>query len=171
MEKKGMYNEKVMEHFKNPHSYGKIDDADGIGKVGNMVCGDVMWLYIKVGANEDGEEIIEDIRYETFGCVAAIATSSEITDLAKGKTLEEAIKINKGEIVSELGGLPKIKLHCSVLASDALGEAIYDYLRKKDGEIPEDLEKKHQRIEKEKGSVEARYSEWTDLEKRMHDGN
>lgn len=164
-----MYTRRVMDHFKNPHNYGKIEDADGVGKVGNVVCGDVMWLYIKVG-KKDGREIIDDIKYETFGCVAAIATSSEITDLAKGKTLEEAMGIMKDDIVNALGGLPKVKIHCSVLASDALLEAIYDYLKKSGRDIPEKLEKSHQRIEKEKRFVEERYGEWLKLEEEMHRG-
>ena len=125
-----MYTKKVIQHFRNPHNYGKIKNPDGIGKVGNIICGDVMWLYIKVERNKKGEEIIKDVKFKTFGCVAAIATSSIITDLAKGKTLKEVAEINKNEVVKSLGGLPPIKLHCSVLASDALSEAIYNYLSK-----------------------------------------
>jgi len=127
----GLYTKKVLETFKNPHNYGKIKNASGIGKVGNPVCGDVMWLYIKVVKSKKGEEIIKDIKFETFGCVAAISTSSIITDLVKGKTIKEALKITKDNIVNELGGLPKIKYHCSVLAVDALKEAIKDYSGKK----------------------------------------
>ena len=143
----GLYTKKVMETFKNPHNYGKIKNADGIGKVGNPVCGDVMHLYIKVGKPDKkakpiltgpsqsrqkaslvgSEEIIKDIKFETFGCVAAISTSSIITDLVKGKTVKEALKITKDNIVESLGGLPKIKYHCSILAVDALKEAIKDY--------------------------------------------
>jgi nitrogen fixation NifU-like protein len=127
----GLYTKKVMETFKNPHNYGRIKNADGIGKVGNPVCGDVMHLYIKVGnppaGGKKGEEIIKDIKFETFGCVAAISTSSIITDLAKGKTIKEALKITKDSIIKKLGGLPSIKYHCSVLAVDALAEAIKDY--------------------------------------------
>jgi nitrogen fixation NifU-like protein len=131
-------------------------------------CGDVMWLYIKVAKNKSGEEIIKDIKFETFGCVAAIATSSAITDLAKGKTLEEAIAIDKQEIVQSLGGLPPIKLHCSVLAADALAEAIFDYYAKQNRAIPKELEEKHQRIKKEKDIVEEKYKDWTDKEEEMH---
>lgn len=127
----GLYTPKVMETFKNPHNYGKIKNASGIGKVGNIVCGDVMWLYIKVDKNKKGEEIIKDIKFETFGCVAAISTSSIITDMVKGKTIKEALKVTKDNVVKALGGLPKIKYHCSVLAVDALGEAIKDYSIKK----------------------------------------
>ncbi len=150
-----IYSKKVIEHFKDPHNYGKIEDADGIGKVGNVVCGDVMYLYIKIE-----NDVIEDIKFETYGCAAAIATSSMVTDLAKGKTIKEALKIDKDKIVGSLEKLPPIKIHCSVLASDALAEAIYDYLKKNKKDIPEDLEKKHQRIEKEKKIIEEKYKEW-----------
>ena len=111
-----LYTPKVMETFKNPHNYGEIENADGIGKVGNIVCGDVMWLYIKVAKNKKHEEIIKDIKFKTFGCVAAISTSSTITDLAKGKTIADALKIEKDDIIKYLGGLPSVKNHCSVLA-------------------------------------------------------
>jgi len=117
-----MYSEKVIDHFKNPHNVGKIDDADGTGVVGNRACGDVMKLYIKIEDNK-----IVDIKFETMGCAAAIATSSIITDLAKGKTIEEALKITKDNIVEELEGLPPVKVHCSLLAIDALHAAIKDY--------------------------------------------
>jgi len=117
-----VYSEKVMEHFANPHNVGEIPNADGIGKVGNPQCGDVMWLYIKVKDN-----IITDIKFKTFGCGAAIATSSMITELARGKTLEEAKKISRQDVADSLDGLPPTKMHCSNLASDALREAIKDY--------------------------------------------
>ena len=117
-----MYSEKVMQHFANPHNVGEIPDADGVGKVGNPQCGDVMWLYIKVKDN-----IITDIKFKTFGCGAAIATSSMITDLARGKTLEEAKKISRQDVADSLDGLPPVKMHCSNLAADALREAIKDY--------------------------------------------
>jgi nitrogen fixation NifU-like protein len=120
-----MYNEKVMEHFRNPHNMGEIPDADGIGTVGNPVCGDLMTIYIKVKNNR-----LEDIRFKTFGCGAAIATSSMTTDLAKGKTLEEAMKITRADVADSLGGLPPIKMHCSNLAADALHAAIEDYYKK-----------------------------------------
>ncbi|HUV61760.1 MAG TPA: Fe-S cluster assembly scaffold protein NifU [Thermoplasmata archaeon] len=117
-----MYSDKVMDHFTNPRNVGEIPDADGIGKVGNPQCGDVMWLYIKVKDN-----IITDIKFKTFGCGAAIATSSMITELARGKTLEEAKKISRGDVAEALDGLPPVKMHCSNLAADALIEAIKDY--------------------------------------------
>jgi len=168
MKKIGPYTKKVIEYFKKPHNYGRMKDPDGVGKVGNVVCGDVMWLYIKVGKNKKGREMIKDIKFETFGCVAAIATSSVITDLAKGKTLEEAMKIDRNKIVKSLGGLPPIKIHCSVLAASALSEAIYDYFKKKKKEIPKEFEEKHQRISKEKEEINQRYKEWIKIEEKMH---
>lgn len=146
----GLYTPKVLETFKNPHNYGKIKNASGTGKVGNIICGDVMWLYIKVVKNKKGEEVIKDIKFETFGCVAAISTSSIITDLVKGKKISDALKITKDNIIEKLGGLPKIKYHCSVLAVDALVEAVYDYYKKNpltgSGQIPADLQKRHDLI-------------------------
>jgi nitrogen fixation NifU-like protein len=120
-----MYTEKVMDHFKNPRNMGEIPDADGIGTVGNPVCGDLMTIYIKVKDNR-----LEDIKFKTFGCGSAIATSSMITELAKGKTLEEGLKITRGNVAEELGGLPAVKMHCSNLAADALHAAIEDYYKK-----------------------------------------
>jgi nitrogen fixation NifU-like protein len=167
MERIGIYTKEVIKHFKNPHNMGKIKNPDGLGKVGNILCGDVLWLYIKVGKDKKGKEIIKDIKFETLGCVAAIATSSVITDLAKGKTIEEALEIEKNDIVESLEGLPPAKLHCSLLATDALYEAIYDYLKKQKRKIPEKLEKIHQRIEKEKKLIEEKYKEWVSLEEKI----
>ena len=116
------YSKKVLEHFKNPHNQGVIKNADAIGKVGNPVCGDVMKIYIKVKDNK-----IKDIKFETLGCAAAIAVSSALTEMAKGKIVEEALKITKDEIVKNLGGLPPIKIHCSMLGVEALHEAITNY--------------------------------------------
>lgn len=115
-----------MEHFKNPRNIGEIPDADGIGNVGNPVCGDIMRLYIKVKDNK-----IIDAKFKTFGCGAAISTSSMITELVKGKTIEEALKLSNRAVAEALGGLPPIKMHCSVLAEEALKSAIDDYLKKK----------------------------------------
>ena len=170
MKKIGPYTKKVIKYFKTPHNYGRMKKPDGLGKVGNPVCGDVMWLYIKIGKNKKGDEIIKDIKFETFGCVAAIATSSVITDLAKGKNLKEAIKIDREQIVKSLGGLPPIKIHCSVLAASALSEAIYDYLTKNKREIPKELEERHQKIKKEKETISERYKEWMKLEEKMYKG-
>ena len=168
MRKTGSYTKKVIEYFRNPKNFGRMKNPDGVGKVGNSICGDTMWLYIKVGKNKKGEEIIKDIKFETFGCVAALATSSAIADLAKGKTLKAAMKIDRNKIVKSLGGLPPIKIHCSVLAASALSEAIYDYLRKKKKEIPKELQMRHQRIEREKKEIEKRYKDWIKVEEEMH---
>jgi len=121
-----MYSEKVMEHFMHPKNVGEIEDADGIGTVGNPVCGDLMTFYIKV---ED--DIIKDVKFKTFGCGAAIAVSSMVSEMAKGKTLKEAIKITNKMVVNELDGLPPAKLHCSNLGADALHKAIEDYLKRR----------------------------------------
>ncbi len=120
------YSKKVMEHFMNPRNVGVIEDPDGYGKVGNPICGDVMEIFIKV---KDG--IITDIKFRTFGCGSAIATSSMITELAKGKHVDEAIKITRSDVADELDGLPPQKMHCSNLAADALSDAIKDYKNKK----------------------------------------
>jgi len=120
-----MYTEKVMEHFEHPHNVGEIENADGVGRVGNPVCGDIMNLYIKV---RDGR--IVDAKFKTFGCGAAIATSSMVTDLVIGKTIEEALKISNDAVTEALGGLPTQKRHCSVLAEQALQAAIEDYQKK-----------------------------------------
>lgn len=120
-----MYSEKVMDHFENPRNVGEIPDADGIGQVGNPTCGDIMRIYIKVN---DG--VISDIKFKTFGCGAAIATSSMVTELVKGKTIEEALKISNKTVAEALGGLPPQKMHCSNLAADALHAAIEDYYRR-----------------------------------------
>jgi len=117
-----IYSEKVMEHFQNPRNVGVIKDADGVGQVGNPVCGDMMTFYIKVKDNR-----LADIKFQTFGCGAAIAVSSIVSEMAMGKTLEEAMKITNSLVAEELGGLPKNKLHCSNLGADALHKAIEDY--------------------------------------------
>jgi nitrogen fixation NifU-like protein len=125
------YSKEVMKNFMNPKNLGEIKNPDGIGKVGNPRCGDMMWLYIKVGKDDKGKEIIRDVKFRTFGCAAAIATSSMITQLAKGKTLGEAEKITRSDVAGSLKGLPPIKMHCSNLASDALKAAIKDYEKRK----------------------------------------
>ncbi len=119
------YNEKVMQHFMNPHNVGEIKDADGVGEVGNPVCGDMMTFYIKVK-----DEKLEDVKFKTFGCGAAIAVSSMVSDIAKGKSLSEALKITNKDVANELGGLPKNKMHCSNLGADALHAAVKDYMHK-----------------------------------------
>ena len=120
-----MYTEKVMDHFQNPRNVGEIENADGVGTEGNPTCGDLMTIYIKVEDN-----IITDVKFKTFGCGAAIATSSMITEMAVGKTIEEALKISRNDVADELEGLPPVKMHCSNLAADALRAAIADYKMK-----------------------------------------
>lgn len=119
------YSDKVMEHFTNPRNIGEIEDPDGVGEVGNPVCGDMMKFTIKVKDNR-----IEDVKYLTFGCGAAISVSSMVSEMAKGKTIEEALKITNKQVAEELGGLPGNKMHCSNLGADALHKAIEDYLEK-----------------------------------------
>jgi nitrogen fixation NifU-like protein len=123
------YSEKVIDYFMNPRNVGDIPDADGVGEVGNPKCGDVMKIYLDVDENE----IIRDVKFETFGCAAAIATSSMATEMVKGLTIDEALKITNREVASELGGLPSEKVHCSLLAEEALRAAVANYREKKLG--------------------------------------
>lgn len=141
------YSQKVLKHFRNPHNYGSIPNADTIGEVGNLVCGDVMKLYLKIDKNDQGKEYIQDVKFETLGCAAAIATSSVVTDLAKNKTLEDALKIGNKDVIKALDNLPAAKIHCSLLAADALVEAIYNYYQKTKQPISDSLEKNHQRVQ------------------------
>jgi len=150
------YSKKVLEQFRKPNNIGVIKDADGIGKVGNIVCGDEMTLYLKIGS-KNKKQIIKDIKVQTFGCVAAIATSSTLSQIAKGKTIKEALKISHKDIIKKLGSLPKIKMHCSFLALDALAEAIHNYLQKTNRPIPQSLEKKHWEIKKRQKILEKRF--------------
>ncbi len=122
-----LYSEKVMDHFRNPRNVGQIDDADGIGEVGNAKCGDIMRMYIKV--NDDG--VITDIKFNTFGCGSAIATSSMATEMIKGKTIDEALTLSNKAVVEALDGLPTHKIHCSVLAEQAVRAAVKDYYDRK----------------------------------------
>jgi len=125
-----MYNEKVIKHFKNPKNVGEIEDADGVGEVGNPVCGDMMTFYIKVENNK-----LIDVKYKTFGCVAAIAVSSMISEMAIGKTIDEVLEISNKMVAEALGGLPPNKYHCSNLGADALKAAIEDYKKKRGGNV------------------------------------
>ncbi len=120
-----LYTEKVMDHFMNPRNVGEIENADGIGEVGNAKCGDIMKMYLKIEDN-----IISDVKFETFGCGSAIASSSMATEMIKGKTLEEALSVTNDQVVEALGGLPSHKLHCSVLAEESIKKAIKDYYDK-----------------------------------------
>ena len=132
--KSTQYSKKVMEHFRNPRNVGVIENPDGYGKVGNPVCGDLMEMFLRIGENEKGEEIIEDIKFRTFGCGSAVATSSMTTELAMGMTVDEAYKITRNDVADELEGLPPIKMHCSNLAADALKAAIDNY---REGKSPD----------------------------------
>ena len=124
------YSKKLLEHFQKPHNQGKIKNADGVGEVGNMKCGDIMKIYILVGENNKKKKTVKDIKFETLGCAAAIAASSMLTDLAKGKTFEQVLSITKDDIVKGLGEVPPIKYHCSILAEEGLKKAIDDYKSK-----------------------------------------
>jgi len=128
------YSEKVLDHFRNPRNVGSIENPDGYGKVGNPVCGDLMEIFIKVGKNDKGEDIIDDIKFRTFGCGSAVSTSSMVTEMAKGMKLDDAYNITRSDVAEELDGLPPIKMHCSNLAADALKAAINNY---REGTKPE----------------------------------
>ena len=128
-----MYSEKVIEHFTNPKNVGEIENPDGLGKVGNPTCGDLMWLYLDI----NDQDIIQDIKFKTFGCAAAIATSSMVTEMAIGKHIQEAYKLTRKDVAQGLDGLPPVKLHCSNLAADALHDAIEDYMKKKGRSLEE----------------------------------
>jgi nitrogen fixation NifU-like protein len=163
-----IYSKTIIEHFKRPRNVGKIKNASGVGEAGNILCGDVMKLYLKIEKNKEGEEIIKDIKFETLGCIVAIANTSLLTTMVKGKTIKEALEIKKEDLIKELGQpLPPFKIHCSVLALDALKEAIYDYYQKEKIKIPEELEKEHQRIVKTKEEIERRYKEFRELEREV----
>lgn len=140
-----LYSDKVMDHFMNPRNVGVIENADGIGEVGNVTCGDIMRIYLKVE-----EDVITDITFKTFGCGSAIASSSITTEMVKGMTIDKALELTNKDVVNELGGLPTIKIHCSVLAEDALKVAIYNYAEKfnktykgLEGFDPEDVDHEH----------------------------
>ena len=128
------YSAKVLEHFANPHNVGKIDDADGIGEVGNAKCGDIMKMYIKVK-----DDVITDVKFNTYGCASAIATSSIATDMIKGKPISEALKLTNKAVVEALDGLPAVKIHCSVLAEEAIKAAVKDYYDKNGIQCDEEL--------------------------------
>lgn len=136
MDISGLYSEKVLDHFRNPRNMGEIKDADGVATVGNPTCGDIMRMFIKIGRKGEktgGQEYIEEVKFQTLGCGAAVATSSIATEMIKGKTLDEALKITNKAVAEALGGLPPVKIHCSVLAEQAIQKAIEDYQKKKTG--------------------------------------
>lgn len=154
-----MYSEKVMDHFKNPRNVGVIDDADGVGEVGNPLCGDMMTIYLKID-----DERIEDIKFQTFGCGAAIAVSSMLTEMAKGKSLDEARKISNKDVAAALEGLPKNKLHCSNLGADALHMAIQNYEDRKEGKVKAKPEEKEPHTPSHGHGEEACYCPYCDTE-------
>lgn len=135
------YSKKVLRHFRNPHNLGNIKNADGVGEVGNLACGDVMKLYLRID-----KDIIKEVKFETYGCAAAIATSSVITDLVKGKTISQALEMTNKSVIDSLDGLPPVKIHCSLLSVDALNEAIYDYMIKSKKVVPPVLAERHKRM-------------------------
>ena len=140
LNKMEQYSEKVMDHFMNPRNVGEIADASGVGTVGNPICGDVMKMYLKIK-----DDVIVDAKFKTFGCGAAVATSSMVTEMVKGKTIEEALKISNQAVAEALGGLPSIKMHCSVLAEEALRSALADYYKRAGKEPPFEMkEHKHE---------------------------
>ena len=157
-----------MKHFKNPQNVGKIKNPDGLGRAGNLTCGDIMYLYLKIAKDKKGREIIKDIKSETFGCAVAIANTSLLTTMVKGKTLEEAMKITKDDLIKKFGEIPIFKIHCSLLAVDALAAAIYDYFLKNKKPIPKELQVKHERIEREKKEIGRRHAELVKLEEELH---
>lgn len=162
------YSKEVMKHFFNPKNVGRLKLPHGTGEAGNLLCGDIMRIYIKVKRDKKtGGRRIADIKFECMGCVVAIANSSMITSMAMGKTLEEAIKITKDDVLKKLGKVPPIKIHCSILAVDALREAIYDYYSRNKLPIPSELQKEHKRIQKAIKTIEERHKEYTELEKKI----
>lgn len=166
MTSNSFYTKQTLDHFRHPQNCGELKNADGLGEAGNIICGDLMSLYIKVKKNNQGKTVIAAVKFKTYGCAAAIATSSVITELVKGKTIEEALKVSKNDIVDTLKGLPPIKIHCSILAIDALHEAIYQYFSAKKLPIPQFLQEKHARIEKGKKEIKERYAKWLSISKK-----
>lgn len=144
-----MYTEKVMDHFTNPRNVGEIENASGVGTVGNAKCGDIMRIYLDI----DDAGIIQDVKFKTFGCGAAVATSSMATELVKGKTVLEALKITNKAVMEALDGLPPVKVHCSLLAEEAIHAALWDYAEKK-GIVIEGLEKPKSDIHEEEETIE-----------------
>ncbi len=157
-----LYSKKLIKHFKNPQNTGKIKNPSGQGSAGNLRCGDLMKLYLKISQDKKGRDIISRISFETFGCTVAVANTSLLTTIVKGKTLEKALAITKNDLVKRLGKIPPFKIHCSLLAIDALSEAIYDYLKKNNKSIPASLEKIHQRLEKDKKTIKEKYKNWSE---------
>ena len=162
-----LYSKEIMKHFQKPQNVGSMKNPDGFGKVGNLRCGDIMYLYIKIGKNKKGEEIIKDVSFETFGCTVAIANTSLLTTMVKGKTLKEVMEITKDDLIKKFGGVPFVKIHCSLLAVDALTEAIFDYFKRQKREIPSELQKRHELAEKIGKEIEHRHAELVELEEEV----
>jgi len=163
-----IYSKIIVEHFKRPRNVGKIKNASSVGEAGNLACGDLMRIYLKIKKNKKGEDFIKDAKFETLGCTVALANASLLTTMVKGKTIKEALKIKKEDLIKKLGQpLPPFKIHCSVLAVEALKEAIYNYYSKNKMKIPKELKKEHQRIIKIKKEIEKRYREFSKLERKV----
>ena len=163
-----LYSKAVMKHFQKPQNVGRMKKPDGLGKVGNLRCGDIMYLYLKIGKNKKGQEIIKEISFETFGCTVAIANTSLLTTLVKGKTIKEAMKVTKEDLIKAFGSVPFVKIHCSLLAVDALSEALFDYFKKQKREIPSELQKRHELAEKIGKEIEHRHAELAELEEEVY---
>jgi nitrogen fixation NifU-like protein len=163
------YPKEIIKHFKNPKNLGRIKNPDAVGEAGNLLCGDVMRIYLKI-KERNGKKIISDVKGEVFGCVVAVANTSMLTTMVKGKSLEDALKIDKEELIKKLGGrekIPPIKIHCSILAADALHEAIYNYYKKNNLPVPKQLEIEHERIQKTIEEIEKRHKEFFRLERGL----
>jgi len=162
MKEYSLYSKEIMKHFKSPRNVGIIKNADGIGKAGNILCGDTMKIYIRVKNDR-----IADIKSQCMGCVVAIANTSLLTTMVKGKKLSEALKITKDDILKRFGKVPAIKIHCSVLAIDALSEAIYNYYKRNNLPISEELENRHKRIKQTFENIEKRYKDFVKFEEKI----
>jgi len=163
-----IYTKEIMDHFKNPKNVGRIKNPSALGHAGNKICGDIMYLYLKIGKNKTGKDIIKDVKFETFGCTVAIANTSLLTTMIKGKTLEQAAKVTKEDLIKKFKKVPLIKIHCSLLAVDALSEAIYDYFLKQGRLISPELQKKHERIQREEKEIKHRHEGLIEIEEELH---
>lgn len=164
------YSKEIMKHFKHPQNVGKMKNPSAVGKVGNLRCGDIMYLYLKVGKDKKGKEMIKDVKFETYGCTVAIANTSLLTTMIKGKTIEKAMKITKEDLIKKFGNVPFVKIHCSMLAVDALNEAVYDYYLKNKKKITKELQKKHEMAEKVGEEIGKRHKELVEFEEKLHKG-
>jgi nitrogen fixation protein NifU and related proteins len=163
-----LYSPEIMKHFKTPQNVGSMKKYDGLGKVGNLRCGDIMYLYLKIAKNKKGQDFIKDIKFETFGCTVAIANTSLLTTMVKGKTLEDALKVTKDDLIEKFGNVPAIKIHCSFLAVDALSEAIYGYYKKNNIPISKELKERHEKAEKIGKEIEERHKDLVGIEEEIH---